>query len=183
MHHSQLLLCCSHVNRSCIVHLELWHGYCSVGTKYNMKKVLVFTGLLFSLTTSFSSNAQVHVNVQFGTPVVQERWYASDNDYYYLPEQGVYYNVRRKVYVYPEGGKWLYANRLPSRYGNYSYRSSKYVRVRDRSPFDKDNDYRKRYYRGKNENNNNRNDGRDERNKDNRDRRNEQNNNHNYRHH
>ena len=111
-----------------------------------MNKIVLLAGLAMSLCASPDSQAQVHINVQIGAPVVQQPWYANDNDYYYMPEQGVYYNVRRKVYVYPEGGKWLYADRLPSRFGNYSYRNSHYVRVRDRSPFDRDNDYRQRYH-------------------------------------
>ena len=119
-----------------------------------MKKVLIITGILFSVLTGPGSIAQVSIGVQFGTPVARQSWYANDNDYYYLPEQGVYYNVRRRGYVFQENGSWLFAKNLPSRYGSYSYRSSKYVRVRDRSPFDRDNDYRRRYYRGRSDNNN-----------------------------
>ena len=110
-----------------------------------MKKIVLLAGMVLSLGAAVKSDAQVRVSLQIGQPVVQQSWYSRDNDYYYLPEQGVYYNVRRKVYVYPENGSWVYASRLPSRYGNYSYRSSRYVRVRDRSPFDRDNVYRQRY--------------------------------------
>lgn len=115
-----------------------------------MKKLAILTTLILGLGTSFSGNAQVRVNVNIGTPVVHERWYSSDNDYYYLPEQGVYYNVRRRVYVYPEGGRWMYANRLPGRYGNYTYRTSHVVRIHERSPFNRNDVYRRRYYRGEN---------------------------------
>ncbi len=111
-----------------------------------MKKIILLAGLALNLFASFDSQAQVKVSVQFGTPVIHQPWYANDNDYYYLPEQGVYYNVRRRVYVYPEGNAWLFADRLPSRYGNYSYRSSQYVKLRDRRPFERDADYRSRYY-------------------------------------
>jgi hypothetical protein len=110
-----------------------------------MKKIMVLAGLAFSLFATFDSQAQVRVSLNIGTPVVQQSWYANDNDYYYMPEQGVYYNVRRRVYVYPESGRWMYANQLPSRYGNYTYRNSRYVQVRDRSPFDRDIDYQQRY--------------------------------------
>lgn len=110
-----------------------------------MKKLLLISGLMFVLGIGFNAYAQVNVNVQIGTPVVEVPWHATDNDYYYLPEQGVYYNVRRKVYVYPENGVWLYADRLPPRYGNFTYRSSKYVIVRDKSPFNRDKHYKKRY--------------------------------------
>ena len=106
---------------------------------------MVLAGLAFSLCATFNSQAQVRVSVNIGTPVMQQSWYANDNDYYYMPEQGVYYNVRRRVYVYPDGGRWLFASQLPSRYGNYTYRNSRYVQVRDRSPFNRDNDYKQRY--------------------------------------
>ena len=81
-----------------------------------MKKILLVAAVLFSMSATNSAQAQVSVHV--GRPVVKEQWYSRDNSYYYLPEQGVYYNVQRKVYVFPENGQWLYANRLPSRYGS-----------------------------------------------------------------
>jgi hypothetical protein len=115
-----------------------------------MKKIILLTGVLFSLFTSYNAEAQVNVNVNLGRPVVQESWYASDKNYYYLPEQGVYYNVQRRAYIFPENGQWLYANRLPSRYGNYTYRSSQYVRISEPSPFKRDDVYRQKYYKGNN---------------------------------
>ncbi|HTM67465.1 MAG TPA: hypothetical protein VL093_14150 [Flavipsychrobacter sp.] len=116
-----------------------------------MKKLIVLSALILGLCTSFDGNAQVRVNVNIGTPVVHERWYSNDNDYYYLPEPGVYYNVRRRVYVYPEGGRWVYASHLPRRYGNYTYRTTRVVRIHERSPFERDHDYRGRYrHAGKN---------------------------------
>ena len=136
-----------------------------------MKKILFLAGLALSLGSSINSEAQVRVSLNIGRPVVQQPWYANDNDYYYLPEQGVYYNTRRRVYVYPENGAWLTASRLPARYGNYNYRRSRYVRVRDRSPFDRDNDYRTRYGRRYNDRHNDR--DRDGRNDHDRDRHND----------
>jgi hypothetical protein len=139
-----------------------------------MKKILFLAGLALSLGSSINSEAQVRVSLNIGRPVTQQPWYANDNDYYYLPEQGVYYNTRRRVYVYPENGAWLTASRLPARYGNYGYTRSKYVRVRDRSPFDRDNDYRTKYGRRDNDNHHDRDrdrrDGRDRHNDHDRDR-------------
>lgn len=101
--------------------------------------------MVLSLCLATDAGAQVHVKVNLGIPVSRESWYSTDNDYYYLPEQGVYYNVRRKVYVYPENGTWVYRRTLPSRYGSYSIRTSHYVKIHDRSPFNRDNDYKQRY--------------------------------------
>jgi hypothetical protein len=113
-----------------------------------MKKIILLTGILFSLFADYSAQAQVTINL--GKPVAREPWYATDNNYYYLPEQGVYYNVSRRAYIFPDGGNWLYANRLPSRYGNYTYRTSQYVRVNERSPFMRDDYYKQKYYKGNN---------------------------------
>jgi hypothetical protein len=110
-----------------------------------MKKILILAGLALSLGSSFSSEAQVRINVQIGAPVIQQSWYDVDDDYYYMPDQGVYYNVRRQVYVYPYGGNWVYANRLPSSYGNCSYNSVRYYRIHDRSPFARHGYYRNQY--------------------------------------
>ena len=109
-----------------------------------MKKTVLLAGLALSLCTSFKSEAQVRVNINIGTPVTQG-WYANDDDYYYMPEQGVYYNVRRRAYVYPEGGGWMYANRLPPRSGDYCYANSHYQRVRARAPFYRNDYYRSQY--------------------------------------
>jgi hypothetical protein len=124
-----------------------------------MKKLIVLSTLILGLCSSFHADAQVQVNVNIGTPVVQERWYSSDNDYYYLPEPGVYYNVRRRVYIYPEGGRWVYGRHLPGRYGNYTYRTSRVIRIHERSPFNHNDQYRKRYYRGNNHHDNGRHNG------------------------
>ena len=108
-----------------------------------MKNRLAFAFLLFGSTVTFQNiaQAQVQVNVNLGTPVSQSPWYATDDNYYYLPEQGVYYNVPKRVYVFPEGNQWVYAPNLPARYNGYGYGKSHYVQVRDRSPFNNHNVY------------------------------------------
>ncbi len=110
-----------------------------------MKKIALLAAITFSLFAGFRSEAKVNINIQVGAPVTQQSWYANDNDYYYMPQHGVYYNVRRDVYVYQESGRWLSARRLPARFGAISYRNTRYVQVRDRSPFNRDHEYRRRY--------------------------------------
>jgi hypothetical protein len=110
-----------------------------------MKKIVLLAGLAISLCSSFSSKAQIHINVQIGAPVVRQTWYDYDDDYYYMPEQDVYYNVRRRVYVYPEGGTWVYASALPGRYNGCTYASVPYYHVRDRAPFNRPDYYRNQY--------------------------------------
>src|SRR5688572_19073097 len=99
-----------------------------------MKKILMLTGLALCLGSSFSIEAQVRINVQIGAPVIQQSWYDVDDDYYYMPDQGVYYNVRRQVYVYPYGGNWVYGPSLPPSYGGYTYGSGRYYRINGRAP-------------------------------------------------
>ena len=117
-----------------------------------MKKLLFAAVLAFStIATVNDVQAQVRVNVNIGTPVRQSPWYASDDNYYYLPEQGVYYNVNRRMYVFQNNNQWVYAPNLPSRYRGFNWKNSHYVQVRDRSPFDYHNAYASRYdrnYRG-----------------------------------
>ena len=112
-----------------------------------MKKLLLVSGIAFSLCAAFHNNAhaQVRLNLSFGVPVMQQPWYGYDDDYYYMPDQGVYYNVARGVYVYPEDGRWMYAGNLPPRYGGYSWNSGRYYRIRGRAPFERDGYYRRQY--------------------------------------
>jgi hypothetical protein len=117
-----------------------------------MKNILAAALLLFSTAATYqhTAQAQVRVNVNIGTPVAQSPWYSTDDDYYYLPEQGVYYNVNRRVYVYQDNNQWMYAQNLPSRYNGLTWKKSHYVRVRDRSPFNYHNSYSKKYGRNYN---------------------------------
>jgi hypothetical protein len=115
-----------------------------------MKKIALMAALGLSLLSGFRSDARVNINVSFGTPVVQQPWYASDNDYIYMPDQGAYYNTRRQVYVFQDGGRWYTAQRLPARFGNVSYRTVRVVRMRDYRPFERDFDNRRRYAMARN---------------------------------
>jgi hypothetical protein len=110
-----------------------------------MKKIALLAGIAFSLLTSVSSQAQVRISFNMGLPVVQQTWYDYDDDYYYMPEVEAYYNVRRGLYIYPDNGGWVTANCLPPRYNGYTYGSGRYIRVRDRAPFSRNDYYRRQY--------------------------------------
>ncbi len=117
-----------------------------------MKNILFAALLTFSTAAVVSdANAQIRVNVNIGTPVRQSPWYATDDNYYYLPEQGVYYNVNRRMYVFQNNNQWVYAPNLPGSYRGFNWKKSHYVQVRDRVPFNYHNAYASRYdrnYRG-----------------------------------
>lgn len=110
-----------------------------------MKKIVLLAALTVGLCSSFRSQAQFRINVQLGLPVVQQTWYDDDEDYYYMPEQDCYYNVRRRVYVYPEAGNWVYGSCLPARYGGATWSNARYYRIRERAPFNRNDYYRSQY--------------------------------------
>lgn len=110
-----------------------------------MKKIALIVAFGVGLLSGFRSDARVNINISFGTPVMQQPWYAADNDYIYMPDQGVYFNTRRQVYVFQDGGRWCTAQRLPARFGNVSYRNVRNVRMHDFRPFERDADNRRRF--------------------------------------
>lgn len=110
-----------------------------------MKKIALIAALGVSLLSGFRSEARVNINVSFGTPVMQPPWYSNDNDYIYMPDQGVYFNTHRQVYVFQDGGRWFTARQLPSRFGRVSYMNVRTVRMHDFRPFERDFDNRRRF--------------------------------------
>jgi hypothetical protein len=86
-----------------------------------MKRVLQILPILAILTTAstYSSKAQVSVNVNIGAqPMWGPAGYASV-DYYYLPDIECYYYVPRQQFVYLNGPNWVFAASLPARYRGY----------------------------------------------------------------
>lgn len=93
--------------------------------------------------------AQVNINVNVGTPVYRQPIYTEVADYYYLPDLGVYYNVPRQVYVFQDRGQWIYARRLPARFGHHhDWRRTHFVRMHERAPFLRNDYYYRKYSRG-----------------------------------
>ena len=110
-----------------------------------MKKIALIAAFGVSLLSGFRSEARVNINVSFGMPVVQQSWYASDNDYIYMPDQGVYFNTRQQMYVFQDGGRWCAARQLPGRFGNVNIMKVRTMRLRERRPFERDMDNRRRF--------------------------------------
>lgn len=91
-------------------------------------KLFVF-GLMFIATTQ--SQAQVSVNINFGTPPV---WAPTDRvevQYYYLPEVDAYYDVPAERFIYISNGGWVRSERLPARYSGYNLRGGRVVYLTD----------------------------------------------------
>ncbi len=112
-----------------------------------MKKTFLLAGLALSLGAAVKTEAQVRINVNIGAPVpvMQQSWYGNDCDYYYMPDQGVYYNVNRRMYVWPNGGSWMCGPALPPSYGACTWGNSRYYAFRGRAPFMRNDYYRNQY--------------------------------------
>ncbi|WP_432670746.1 hypothetical protein [Flavobacterium sp. SM2513] len=89
-------------------------------------KLLVF-GLLFITSTQ----AQVTVNVNLGTPPVWAPAKPVVTQYYYLPEIDTYYDVPAQRFIYIKKGKWVRAEKLPVRYSGYNLRNGKVIYLTD----------------------------------------------------
>lgn len=110
-----------------------------------MKKTILIAACALSLLAGYKSDARVGVTIQLGLPVANTSWWGADNDYYYIPQHGVYYNVRRNMYVYPNGGSWSYGPSLPPSYGAYNFAPGSYYRVHAKAPFRNHQYYQRQY--------------------------------------
>lgn len=89
-------------------------------------KLFVF-GLMFITSTQ----AQVSVNVNFGTPPVWAPAERVVTQYYYLPEIDAYYDVPAQRFIYVNRGVWVRTERLPARYSTYNLRNGRVVYLTD----------------------------------------------------
>jgi hypothetical protein len=94
-----------------------------------MKKFKLFLGLLFFM--AISSQAQVSVNVNFGTPPVWAPVERVETQYYYLPDVDAYYDVPAARFIYIRNGAWIRSTALPYRYRNYNLRAGNVVYLTD----------------------------------------------------
>lgn len=90
---------------------------------------------LFLLMTLFivtvSSQAQVSVNVNIGTPPVWAPAAPVEVQYYYLPDIHVYYDVPARRYIYLRNGGWHRSAALPARYRGYDLYHGRTVYLTD----------------------------------------------------
>lgn len=89
-------------------------------------KLFVF-GLLFITSTQ----AQVSVNINLGTPPVWAPTNAVATQYYYLPDVDMYYDVPAQRFLYVKNGGWVRAEHLPARYSGYNLRNGKVIYLTD----------------------------------------------------
>ena len=115
-----------------------------------MKTLKIFiVGIVLLLAGS--TQAQVSVRLNVGTP---PQWGPAGYDharYYYLPDIECYYDVNNSSYIYLTGNRWIHSRSLPYRYRNYDlYGGYKVVMndYRGNRPYDHFREYRSRYGRG-----------------------------------
>ncbi|PWA07569.1 hypothetical protein [Flavobacterium laiguense] len=124
-----------------------------------MKTIKLFIiGLLFF--TAISTQAQVSVNVNIGTPNVNVNigrppvWGPvgyNDVDYYYLPDIEVYYDIRASQYIYFGNGNWVRTRQLPNRCRKYNLHNGYKVVLTDyhgNRPYSHFNSHKVKYYKG-----------------------------------
>jgi hypothetical protein len=98
----------------------------------------LFKLLLFALLLSATTQAQVSVNVNFGTPPVWAPAQPVASQYYYLPDIDAYYDVPSQRFIYIRNGRWVREQRLPARYSGYNLRNGQVIFLTDyrgKSPF------------------------------------------------
>ncbi|MBW4361553.1 hypothetical protein [Flavobacterium taihuense] len=124
-----------------------------------MKTIKLFLIALLLFAAS-STQAQVSVNVNIGTPNVNVRvgtppvWGPVGYDeveYYYLPDIQVYYDIRLAEYIYFGNGQWIRSRYLPSHCRNYDLYHGYKVVLNDyhgHAPYTYFNTHKVKYYKG-----------------------------------
>ena len=119
-----------------------------------MKKLFILPAIAFGALVYTAADAQIRVGVNLGyQPVVYNQpaipatpaYGDGDDEYYYLPDLGVYYDVTDQCYFYFDGTEWVSSPYLPGQYANYDWRSARRFEVRAFRPYLHDDFYRERY--------------------------------------
>jgi len=122
-----------------------------------MKKLFLLSAIAFGGLVYTTADAQMRVDVNLGYraqpgvyaqgPAVQATpAYGNSNDeYYYLPDLGVYYDVTEQCYFYFDGTEWVSSPYLPGQYANYDWRSARRFEIIGFRPYLRDDFYRERY--------------------------------------
>jgi hypothetical protein len=98
-----------------------------------------------------TSQAQLSVNINIGTPPQWGPVGFTDVRYYYLPAVEAYYDIQTTQFIYYSGGVWLHRYNLPTRYRNYDlYNGYKVVMpdYRGDTPYVNFKEHKAKYNRG-----------------------------------
>lgn len=112
-----------------------------------MKKLFILMGIAIGLLTTQTADAQIRVNANINIGN-QPAWgpVGYDHvDYYYMPDIDVYYSVPERRYIYLDGGKWLFATTLPSRYRGFNLYAAPKIVINEPRPYLRADVYRVKY--------------------------------------
>ena len=110
---------------------------------------LVILGMV--LLIAGSSQAQISVRFNIGSPPAWGPAGYSDVRYYYLPDVQAYYDVQSSMFIYYEGRSWVRRSYLPARYRNYDLYNGYKVVMKDyrgNAPYSHFNEHRRLYSGG-----------------------------------
>ena len=121
-----------------------------------MKKLVLLSAIAISGFMINTADAQIGIRASIGyapqraiyatyPAAVQAPVNDDGDDYYYLPDLGVYYNVTDQDYVYFDGYEWITAEYLPGQYHDYDWRNARRFEVRAERPYMNDDFYRSKY--------------------------------------
>ncbi len=117
----------------------------------NMKKVIFALIVAFVFTSTLSSNAKA------GTPPwAQANGYNKKTTHIYLPEQNIYFDLNKNVYLFEENGVWIDSQTLPQKYSGIDFSKSRQMEltVKNEEPYKKIIEHRETYNREINATNN-----------------------------
>lgn len=100
-----------------------------------LKMLILVAGVLAGTLFMEQAKAQINISINIGS---QPEWGPTGYnhvDYYYLPDINAYYDVSTAQYIYLQGHKWRFVNRLPNRYRHYDIYNSYKVVVNRPHPY------------------------------------------------
>lgn len=100
-----------------------------------MKRIMVALFILAGSIAVTSADAKINVSINIGN---QPGWgpVGYDHvDYYYFPDNNIYYDIVKAQYIYLSGSRWVYAQQLPSRYGRFDPYSAYKVVINQPDPY------------------------------------------------
>ena len=98
-----------------------------------------------------STQAQVSVNVNVGTPPAWGPAGYTETRYYYLPDIETYYDVSTTEYIYMNNGRWVRTVNVPAPYRTYNFYNGYKVVMTDyrgKTPYVYHNTYKVKYPKG-----------------------------------
>ena len=116
-----------------------------------MKTLKLLAAGILLLATTATTQAQVSVNVNIGTPPAWGPAGYSNIDYYYIPDIQSYYDIRLSQFIYFGNGRWIRSRNLPQQYRNYDLYNGYKVVLHDyhgKSPYVHYKTHKAKYYKG-----------------------------------